>query len=253
VAIVIPDNPRELGLPHDDTHWHPDMPNEYKNQIVTGDARILAERIPDESVDLIFTDPVYQNIDDYRWLAETAARVLKPSGDILVYLATYHLASVLEAMTKHLDYRWFLSGKKMSGGTLIWSYRLFTHVIPVLWLTKGKPRKGPLRIDFRWMRPEGRKVNHGWSKGTLDAKYWIDHFSLSTDITWDPFCGGGTILEACVMLGRQYVASEINPESASLARERIANAQPPLFTPGLEQLPLDIELKKAYNESVETE
>jgi len=60
------------------------MPMEYRNQIVTGDARVLAERIPDESIDLIFTDPVYQNIDDYRWLAETAARVLKLDRACLV-------------------------------------------------------------------------------------------------------------------------------------------------------------------------
>ena len=29
------------------------------NTIITGDARELAKAIPDESVDLIFTDPVY--------------------------------------------------------------------------------------------------------------------------------------------------------------------------------------------------
>lgn len=43
-----------------------DIPPEYLNQIVTGDARELAKRIPDESVDLIFTDPIYDCIDDYR-------------------------------------------------------------------------------------------------------------------------------------------------------------------------------------------
>ena len=63
--------------------WHPDIPEEYRNKIVTGDARVLAERIPDESIDLIFTDPVYDRIDDYRWLAETAARVLRNNGSLL--------------------------------------------------------------------------------------------------------------------------------------------------------------------------
>ena len=58
-------------------------PNDVNQGIYTGDARELARAIPDESVDLIFTDPVYQNIDDYRWLAETAARVLKPDSACL--------------------------------------------------------------------------------------------------------------------------------------------------------------------------
>ena len=46
-------------------------PNDENQGIYTGDARELAEAIPDESVDLIFTDPVYDRIDDYRWLAES--------------------------------------------------------------------------------------------------------------------------------------------------------------------------------------
>jgi DNA modification methylase len=33
--------------------------------IYTGDARELSRAIPDESVDLIFTDPVYDRIEDY--------------------------------------------------------------------------------------------------------------------------------------------------------------------------------------------
>jgi hypothetical protein len=41
-----------------------------ENGIYCGDARELAKAIPDESVDLIFTDPIYDRIDDYRWLRE---------------------------------------------------------------------------------------------------------------------------------------------------------------------------------------
>jgi ubiquinone/menaquinone biosynthesis C-methylase UbiE len=154
--------------------WHPDMPMEYRNKIVTGDARLLAPAIPDESVDLIFTDPVYQNIDDYRWLAETAVRVLKPGGDVLVYLGHYHLALVLQAMTPFLDYRWLLVEKKISSGGLIWSYRLFSHYIPLLWFTKGLPDGNLSRIDFLWSLPNGKAVNHRWSKNRCRIEYWLN-------------------------------------------------------------------------------
>lgn len=61
-------------------------PNDDENcGIYTGDARELAREIPDESVDLIFTDPVYDRIDDYKWLAETAARVLNATGHLLAW------------------------------------------------------------------------------------------------------------------------------------------------------------------------
>ena len=135
-------------------------PNDENQGIYTGDARELALVIPDESVDLIFTDPVYQNIEDYRWLAETAARVLRDGGSVLTYLAHIHLASILAVMTEHLDYRWLLVEKKISTGTLIWSLRLYSHYIPLLWLSKGKPNGQVSRIDFSWSVPSGNEVNH---------------------------------------------------------------------------------------------
>ena len=55
-----------------------DMIGPYElDRIITGDARELAKAIPDESVDLIFTDPPYPRefLPLYGWLAETAARV----------------------------------------------------------------------------------------------------------------------------------------------------------------------------------
>ncbi len=200
-----------------------------ENGIYCGDSRELAKAIPDESVDLIFTDPVYQNIDDYRWLAETGARVLREGGDALVYFGMYHGAAVMAAMSEHLTWRWMLNEKKMTGGALIWSYRLFSHVIPLLWLTKGAVRKGMNRLDFKWSRGEGRGVNHRWSKGAIRCSYWLNHFGLRDDIIWEPFCGGGAILSACKMLGRQYLAFEIEPATCELARERVRNTQPPLF------------------------
>ncbi len=89
--------------------WHPDIPEEYRNQIVTGDARELAKAIPDESVDLVFTDPVYDRIDDYRWLAETAARVLKPDRACLVFAGIGYLPETHDAVRAGgLSYRWQL-------------------------------------------------------------------------------------------------------------------------------------------------
>ena len=53
------------------------------DSIVTGDARALAAELPDACVDLILCDPVYWNIEDYRWLGHLAERVLVPGGALL--------------------------------------------------------------------------------------------------------------------------------------------------------------------------
>ena len=50
-----------------------------KNGIYTGDAKFLAKDIPDESVDLIFTDLPYpkEYLYCFRDLAEFSSRILK--------------------------------------------------------------------------------------------------------------------------------------------------------------------------------
>jgi len=42
------------------------------------------------------------------------------------------------------------------------------------------------------------------------------------------------------MLGRNYIAFEIDPATADLARERVRNTQPPLFVPEPEQMEMVI-------------
>ena len=46
---------------------------------------------------------------------------------------------------------------------------------------------------------------------------------------FDPFTGGGTVPAVCKMLGRNYLAFEIDPTTADNARLRVQNTQPPLF------------------------
>jgi DNA modification methylase len=210
-----------------------------ENGIYVGDARELGLAIPDNSVDLIFTDPVYQNIKDYEWLSCFAARVLKQGGDLIAYFAMYHLEQTLIALSKCLDYRWLIQLKKMSSGTLIWSYDLFSHLMPALWFTKGKPRTGLHRIDFFHGKPNGN-INHKWAKNVAESERWLLRFSLPDDVIVEPFCGGGTTPVVCKRIGRQYVAFETDLEMVEKARERVRMTQSPLFTLEPEQMSLEL-------------
>lgn len=207
-------------------------PNDVNQGIYTGDARELAKAIPDESVDLIFTDPVYQNMDDYLWVSMFASRVLKNGGSLLAYCAQYHLASTIAQLGKHLIYRWLLVEKKISSGALIWSYRLYSHYISLLWFTKGVPIGECSRIDFLWSMPKGSEVNFKWSKNRQRIAYWIERFTEIESVIVDPFCGGGAIPSGCKSVAnRGFLAFEKDPSRAESACQRIALTQPPL--PGL--------------------
>lgn len=203
------------------------------NSIVTGDARELAKAIPDESVDLIFTDPVYQNIDDYRWLAETATRVLKPDRACLTWCGIGYLGDTLDALRNGgLNYRWLLVTRivarvkyqRCDVGNNCW--------MCLLWMERGRA-KGKRSSDLITVpyRESASEIPNKWiwGKPTGSIRKWLPVFSKTGEVVVDFFAGYGTIPVICKILGRNYLAFEIDPARAEPARERVRNTQPPLF------------------------
>lgn len=222
--------------------WHPDIPEEYRNQIVTGDARELAKRIPDESIDLIFTDPVYDRIEDYKWLAETAARVLKPKGLLLCWSnGRWHYQNTkwLEGnglnyrytfVHVNLDYRAPMNGKIISKANRVLWLDVDSRSKLIDYVADGMATYGSrttiARVKFRWFKSDPYSSALLRALSTLDA------------IVLDPFTGSGVTPACCKQMMRNFIAFEIDPDTAELARERVLNTQPPLFVPEPEQLML---------------
>jgi len=215
-------------------------PNEtVNNGIYTGDARELAKAIPDESVDLIFCDPVYDRIDDYRWLAETAARVLVDGGSLVAFIGIGYYPETLQAM-KHSDltWRWRLTVRPVYSKEFHGRFAVMTQ--EAVWYEKGNARLHQSLFEFNYSTHKGfydvAGANWGKSFDTLSRQ--IAALSIPSAIVFDPFTGGGTVPAVCKMLGRRYLAFEIDPDVAQTARDRIRNTQPPLFIPKPEQAPL---------------
>jgi len=215
------------------------------DQIYTGDARLLAPPIPDESIDLIFTDPVYQNIDDYRWLAETANRVLKPNSAAFIFCGIEWLPQTCQALLDGgLTFRWQFSFTPIqAGGSSFWSGMMRRCWISGLWFEKGISHLYA-RIFDSMAIPAGNSQSdkgnlHQWEKGQKWMMFVLSAFSRPSMFVFDPFCGGGTVPAVCKMLGRRYLAFEIDPAVAERARLRVLETQPPLFIPEPEQLTLE--------------
>lgn len=208
-----------------------------ENGIYTGDAKILAEAIPDSSVDLIFADPVYQNIDDYYWLAEMAAKALRPDGHLLVFVSQQHFLEQAFAINKFLKWGWLFSVLIAGRRVPMWQKKIQSCGQFIAWFVKSSFDHFAWAEDFAteaFSRTDGYK----WRKGIKSLSYYVHAFCKPNGIVLDPFGGGGTALAVCKMLGRNYLAFEIDPAIANLARVHVYNTQSPL--PGLiiEQLTL---------------
>lgn len=210
--------------------------------IYTGDARELAEQIPDESIDLIFTDPVYDRIDDYRWLAETAARVLKDGGSLLAFCGIGYIPETHDALrVPGLSYRWRLIIKPVY--KLEFHGRLLVSSQECLWYERGDAKMYQSQLDVQLSTSKGDYAVNGsnWGKSAQDLSRYVAAFAHPGAIVFDPFTGGGTVPAVCKQLGRNYLAFEIEPDVADMARERVRNTQPPLFVLQPEQLPMEID------------
>ena len=220
--------PYKLG-PYDQDTWG----------IVTGDARELARAIPDESVDLIFTDPVYDRIEDYRWLAETAARVLKPDRACLVWCSKPKQNKARSAMEDAgLAYVYTLDYTVIAKSYRLMFYHVFCWTTPCLWMAKGRslPRYW---IPDTVISQNGTNGQHKWNKNPEAIITWLDAFSKPGAIVADFFCGGGTVPAVCKQLNRRWLAFEIDPDTAATARQRVQQTQPPL--PGLVVQQIELE------------
>lgn len=232
-------------------------PNNENQGIYTGDARELAKAIPNESVDCIVTDPPFKLSQTYTanvdadnlsavssiWpMAHSLYRVAKPGAYFTMYYDTRILPLALEAM------RW--AGWKYLRGLTF--YRRWGNANKLYgWMSTSdfillfrKPADVPFRFysdDWRHdvyikSGPEGFDGGHKAQKPILDVLHLVTHLTPPDGLVIDPYCGTGTTLVAANAASRHWLAFEIDPDTADLARKRVRETQPPLFVPRPEQM-----------------
>jgi len=217
--------------------WHPDIPLEYRNQIVTGDARELAKRIPDESIDFAFADPPYWVGFDYGERTDKQMDYIDPYWLVGELTRIAGIACVTPGISNIWEYPsadWVICWNKpaSSGRSALAGFNTWEPV-----LVYGKPA-GRVWQDSV-VAAGGREDDGAFNKcpKPLRLMLWlIENFSEDGGVVFDPVAGSGTTAKAAKILSRNYIAFEIDPATADLARERVLNTQPPLFVPEPEQL-----------------
>ena len=234
--------------------WHPDMPDEYKNEIATGDARVLAERIPDESVALCLHDPPfgigfkYENgyKDDpalypelLKWTIAESTRVVMPGGLCFVYVAQPQLRDVLPLFPE--DARIFAACKnfvQMRKAVAV----DYAYDPVVFWQKSGEPLKESKGRDWHVgnTSPASRQgirdaPGHGCPRPLDTIVYMVENFCPEDGAVVDFYMGSGTTAVAAKVTGRKWIGFELMPDTAKQARQRIAGVYP-LFVSKPEQL-----------------
>lgn len=190
------------------------------NQIITGDAEELSAKIPDESVQLIFTDPVYERLEDYTWLALEAQRILKPGGTLIVWCSTIKQFIVKEILDATLTFCFPMYYTVQAKGYKLHLYKVYMWTTPLLVYCKQTytAYKSFPNTVISTTRPDS---GYMWNKNLEPIRTWLPCFAHKGDIVWDPFTGYGSVPVVCVETGRRFIASEIDPEVAEVARNRI--------------------------------
>ena len=190
-----------------------------------GDFRTLIKKVPDNSIDLILTDPSYSKRFLPLWenLAAESRRVLKPSGFLITYSGQLYLPQIMNTLSKQLRYYWL--------GTLYHKGRIERR-FEVNMFNKGKLilfyQKEPYKKQSNWLEdvlynkePNGKF--HRWGQDIQPFKLLIEKFTNIGDTVLDPLAGGGTVIEAVVSLKRNAIGFEINEKAYKQIKRRLKN------------------------------
>lgn len=188
-----------------------------------GDFRELAGVIPDESVELVFTDPPYDrdSIPLFGDAAKVAARILKPGGSFIAYCGQIQLPEVLLYCAGHLRYWWVLANVHAGKPNQMNKYGIKNHWKPLVWFVKGS------RGDVQTFIPDTisgarEKQHHDWQQAESEASTCIELLTSPRGVVVDFFAGGGTTLVAAERLGRPWVAFEIDADAAGRSTKRLS-------------------------------
>ena len=191
------------------------------HKVLIGDFRLLSRDIPDDSVDMIFTDPPYdeKSVPLYEEMAIMVARVLKPGSSLISYCSQYALDKILLLMGQHLRFWWVLAVKH-GGGYSGLTRKTYECWKPMVWFVKEHNGSDEFVLDLVESVP-ATKAEHDGQQSSMEAEYYIDKLTVPGGTVLDPFCGSGTICIAAMKLGRKSIAFEIDEPTAKKAMKRI--------------------------------
>jgi ParB-like chromosome segregation protein Spo0J len=186
----------------------------------------LAEKckdIPAKSIDLIFTDPWYDNksLPIYDELAKVAATHLKDGGSLVTSCGQNLKYEVIQLMkSRGLTPWWEIAIIQNKSQSKIFAKKVIVKSKPLLWFVKGSAPKIPGYIEdiVESQHPDKTDI-----ESTAEPEHVISKLTVQGDVVLDPLMGTGTTGIAAVKLKRRFIGIEKNPDKLLKARGRISD------------------------------
>jgi DNA modification methylase len=229
------------------------------NKIENSDCLEYLRKIPDNSVDLVVTDPPYnvsqktnikyknlnlvKNFGDWDFgfdpkpvLAELK-RVLKPNGQIYVFCSTKQIPEYM-AIFENWFFRNLLVWYKTNPAPRLSKTNFVFATEYVLYAINENVRPSEATFNFgkhsemhnvfitsalqgKERLKENGKAVHPTQKPLSILKKLIEISSNKGDVVLDPFMGVGSTAVACKELGRNFLGCELSEEYCLLSRKRL--------------------------------
>lgn len=208
------------------------------NNILCGDSRDRLTDLPDNSADLVITDPPYlvnyRDRDGRRVANDTNAdavlpvfdelyRVMKPNSLCICFCGWMALPEFSAA--------WAKAGFRIVGH-IVWTKDYASskgqtayHHESAYVLAKGSPKRPaePFADVQEWVYSGNRF--HPTEKSVEIIAPLVRAFSKKGDIVLDPFLGSGTTAVAAALTGRRYVGIELEQRYCDLAQRRLQGVE----------------------------
>ncbi len=228
-----------------------------KNGLLScGDSRKLIKTIPDNSIDLLFTDPPYNiakystgninlpgrtpmnndlaewdlvNFNPKEW-TEDFLRVLKPSGNLFIFTSYNQIGEWHKELDVKFDTSQFMIWHKTNPAPKIFKSG-FLNSCEMIFCCWNKGHKWNFKSQKEMhnfiespicMNPERVKdPKHPTQKPLKVLKKIIEIASDENDVVFDPFMGVGSIGVAARELNRKFIGFELDSNYFKSAKKRI--------------------------------
>lgn len=216
--------------------------------LYNGDCFDVLKDMPDESVDMVFTDPPYWTLNKWRSMGTTTRlgghndpakrhgwfetigpeavetllkeifRILKPNRHGFVMCDGQTLRYVLNAAAENFTYFKPLVWDKVNPGM---GYHLRACHEYIVMLDKGKNLICKDRRLKDIISIPSIRTNFPTQKPVELPGLFVDNFTDGGGCVLDPFMGSGSTGVSCILRGRKFIGVEIDPEYFEIAKQRI--------------------------------